>query len=134
MSLASATPLARRPVLDDAAKLRAENRELRHRVTALEDALLGAKSDALAIPLPRLQLALLRLLMHRTRVSSEPCLDALEAICPSHDGRKLNDLQCLVYRLRASLRPHGVAIQSSQHGGYWIEPSDKVRLRELFGA
>lgn len=35
-----------------------------------------------------------------------------------------------IHRLRQELRDAGYEIQSIRDGGYWLEPSDKSRLRE----
>lgn len=115
-------------------RLRTENRALRRRVLALEDALLGAEVDALSIPLPRRERLLFRLLMRNGRLSIDQCMAALEAINPSRDGKTKGAVHRPMYTLRKLLRRHSVELRSERFGGYWIEPADKARLRATFAA
>lgn len=94
---------------------------LRSRVNELElkQTELDATDFAFAFSLPPMLEKVFRLLMAQSRVTGEQ----ISARLPQGAEAK-----CAVFRLRKSLKPFGVTVQSKRHIGYWIDPADKKRL------
>lgn len=44
------------------------------------------------------------------------------------------NLKVAICRLRKELEPHGITIKSRRFSGYWLEESDKQRIRSLLPA
>lgn len=51
----------------------------------------------------------------------------------AHTGSK-SQVKVIVSRTRAQLRSHGFDIQSKKEVGYWIEPADKIGIKEKVDA
>lgn len=94
---------------------------LRSRVNELETKELDHADLAFHYNLPPMLEKIFRLLMSQSRMTSEQ----LAARLPQGAMPKF-----VICRLRKTLKPHGVEIQSKRHMGYWITDADKKKVIE----
>ncbi len=93
------------------------------RVADLETALEQSNSNlAVTFRLPPALNKLLGLLLSLPNVTSEMVHQRLEIA---------TDAKVAVHRLRHVMTPHGIKIHSRRNLGYWIENSDKLKIREM---
>ena len=58
----------------------------------------------------------------------------LELVTPELIDERLPDsteIKVAVFRLRESLRPYGIRVQSKRKLGYWLEPEDKAKILDM---
>jgi hypothetical protein len=124
------TPPAQLRESSELVALRARCEALERRCEALDQALRGAPAERLQLVAPRRERVMLDLLMRQPLMAVDQGLAALEAEAPTEDGRPPDAVHIAVTHLRRRLRPYGVGIRCTRFVGYWIDPADKVKLRE----
>lgn len=107
---------------------------LRERIRQLED-VIAEPADSLWLLLTPDQAVITRMLLSRTMVKDDQFLIVLYGARPDADDppdKKTIDTQ--ICKIRKTLKPHGVQIETVWHVGYRMTPENKARLRALLSS
>lgn len=100
-----------------------ENAKLRARVAELEAVIGRANSDiAAAFKLPPAMNRLFSLLLAVPFVTSDMVTGRLNIA---------TDVKVAMFRLRRMLEPYDIKVHARRYIGYWIDQSDKARIRAM---
>lgn len=111
------------------ARLEAENEELREKVEFLSAALTPPQSLPIGLHLSASEERLLLTLAGREWASFDVLSAAL--YWDKEEPRENQTIRVFVQKVRTKLKPFGITIKTRWGTGYYIEPEDRAKLKQL---
>ena len=106
---------------------------LQERIDFLERALGVQAKMPWSLGLTPKETAVLQIILARNITTRDSLLDGIYGAY-GYEEPCANVIAVYVSKLRKKLQPHGINIKNKWNLGYWMEPADKAKFRELMAS